>query len=279
MEKIILAIDALKLDINALDFACYIGRLTKSKITGAFLENYETAERPLLNQMLVMNSIDIPPEEASVGREARQELIEKNILFFKESCISKGINFSLHRDRGNPATELAEESRYADLLIASAGISFHKPSEGSLTEFVREVLKNAECPVIIAPEKFEAVDQVIFTYDGTASSVFAIKQFTYLFPQLGDKKVTIIQVNDEGKWRDPDKYKFKEWLKAHYIDMHFEALKGETDTELFSYLLKRENIFIVMGAYGRNSISRFFKHSHADLLIKTVTQPIFITHL
>ena len=34
-----------------------------------------------------------------------------------------------------------------------------------------------------------------------------------------------------------------------------------------------------MGAYGRNDLSQFFKISHADILIKTVTQPIFIAHL
>jgi len=86
-------------------------------------------------------------------------------------------------------------------------------------------------------------------------------------------------VNKEGEWCDPDKHKFSEWLKEHYTDLHFEALKGETDNKLFDYVFGRENMFLVMGAYGRNALSLFFKRSHADLLIKTVTQPIFIAHL
>jgi hypothetical protein len=61
--------------------------------------------------------------------------------------------------------------------------------------------------------------------------------------------------------------------------MYFEALKGETGTKLFDFLFKRKNMFLVMGAYGRNALSQFFKRSHADLLIKTVSQPIFIAHL
>jgi nucleotide-binding universal stress UspA family protein len=159
------------------------------------------------------------------------------------------------------------------------GTSFKKHYEGSPTEFVRDILKKAECPVIIAPESFEALDEIVFTYNGSASSVFAIKQFTYLFPQLHNKKVSIIQVNEAGEWRDPDKYKFKEWLKEHYTDLHFEALKGETEAKLLDYVFKRKNMFLVMGAYGRNALSQFFKSSHADLLINTVTQPIFIAHL
>ena len=87
-----------------------------------------------------------------------------------------------------------------------------------------------------------------------------------------------MQVNEAGEWQDPDKYKFKEWLKEHYTDLHFEAQKGKTDTILFDYLFKRKNMFLIMGAYGRNVLSQFFKRSYADLLIKTVTQPIFIAH-
>jgi hypothetical protein len=44
MEKILLAIDAMKPDIKSLDFACYIANLTKSKVTGVFLENLVSTE-------------------------------------------------------------------------------------------------------------------------------------------------------------------------------------------------------------------------------------------
>jgi hypothetical protein len=278
MEKILLAFDAVNPDMNAFEFACYLGRLTKSKITGVFLENLVDEERPILKHVHGMTYVDWTINEKSDDHKAKIELIEKNIAFFKEGSINRGVNYSLHRDRGVPANELIEESRFADVLVVDAETSFNKRYEGSPTEFVKDVLKKAECPVIIAPESFDAVDEIIFAYNGSASSVFAIKQFTYLFPQLHNKKVSIIQVNEEGEWKDANKYKFKEWLKEHYTDLHFEALKGTTDVKLFDYLFKRKNMFLVMGAYGRNTLSQFFKRSQADLLIKTVTQPIFIAH-
>ena len=52
MEKILLAVDAINPDNNSLEFACYLGRLTKSKITGVFLENLPIEERPLLKKVL-----------------------------------------------------------------------------------------------------------------------------------------------------------------------------------------------------------------------------------
>jgi hypothetical protein len=278
MEKILLAINGINVNRNALEFACYLARLTKSKIIGVFLENLVADENPVLKQMHGLRYLDWEVDEKSDEYTSKMELIERNISIFKEGCINREVRFGFHRDRGVPAQELIEESRFADVIIADSETSFNKRYEGVPTEFVRDILKKTECPVIIAPENFDAVDEIIFTYNGSASSVFAIKQFTYLFPQLNDKRVNIVQANKKGQWEDSHRYKFKEWLKDHYTHLHFEAIKGETDTELFDYAFGKENIFLVMGAYGRNSLSRFFKRSHADVLMQTVTQPIFITH-
>lgn len=278
MEKILLAIDATNLNINSLDFACFLGRLTKSKITGVFLENRVAEEKPALKAMQGAAYKDWAVDENSDDHKAKMESIKKNIAFFGEGCINREVRYEVHQDRGVPSDDLIEESRFADAVIVDAETSFNKNFEGIPTEFIRVVLKKAECPVIIAPENFEAIDEIVFTYNGSSSSVFAIKQFTYLFPELKEKKVSIIQVNETGEWLDKDKNKFMEWLQNHYTDLHFEALKGETENVLFDHLFKRKNIFLVMGAYGRTTLSRFFKRSYADLLINTVTQPIFLAH-
>jgi nucleotide-binding universal stress UspA family protein len=278
MEKILLAIDATNLNINSLDFACFLGRLTKSKITGVFLENLVAEEKPVLKSMQGAAYIDWVVDENSDEHKSKMEAIKKSINLFKEGCINRETQYELHREGGVPASELIEESRFADALIVDAEASFSNHFEGIPTGFIKDVLKKAECPVIIAPENFEAIDEIVFTFNNSSSSVFAIKQFTYLFPELKEKKVSIIQVNETGEWLDKDKDKFMEWLQNHYTDLHFEALKGKTENALFDHLFRRKNIFLVMGAYGRTSLSRFFKRSHADLLINTVTQPIFIAH-
>ncbi|HUZ57850.1 MAG TPA: hypothetical protein VMU83_03615 [Hanamia sp.] len=236
-------------------------------------------EKPVLKALQGAAYVDWAVDENSDEYKAKVALIKKNIALFGESCINREVNYKLHRDRGVPASELIAESRFADMLIVDAETSFNNRFEGIPTEFVRDVLKKAECPVILAPENFEAIDEIAFTYNGSSSSVFAMKQFTYLFPELKEKKVSIIQVNEKGEWSEKDKNKFTEWLQNHYTDLHFEALKGETEYVLFDYFFSRKNMFLVMGAYGRNSLSQFFKHSHADLLINTITQPIFIAHI
>jgi nucleotide-binding universal stress UspA family protein len=277
MEKILLAIDAKNLDMPALDFACFIGRLTNSKITGIFLENLVANETPVLRKIQATGYPEWE-DESSADYQNRKKAIEKNISFFKEACEKRAVRCSLHNDGGLPADEIINESRYADLVIVDAATSFHKTYEGVPTEFVKDILQKSECPVIIAPESFDGIDEIVFTYDNSKSSVFAIKQFTSLFPELHDRRTTILQVNEAQAWTDKAKYNFREWLQNHYTAIDFEILDGDIDDKLFDYLFKRKNVFIVMGAYGRNTVSRFFRKSHADRLIKTITQPIFIAH-
>jgi len=278
MEKILLAIDAYNPDQNAIEFACYLGRLTESKITGIFLENVTADQKAVLPDGHETPSAEYDADDYWIQNLARIERIEKNIQFFRQKCAAEDVLCRVHRDRGFPATELIEESRFADLIVINAGFSMNTHYQGSPTDFVNDILKNAECPVVLAPENFDGINEIIVAYNGSASSVFALKQFTYLFPQLGDKKITAVQVNETGRWEEEGKYNFSEWLRIHYRNVHFEALTGETDRALFDYLVKRKGVLLVMGAYGRNALSQFIKHSRAELLIKTLTQPIFIAH-
>lgn len=279
MEKILLAINAVDPDTNALDFACYLARLTKSKITGVFLENFVAEEMPVLKQKDGITYMNWEVDEKADDYKEKMAIIENNIAFFKERCTSLGVSYGIHLDRGVPIFELIDETLFADLLVVDAKTSINLHYEESLSEFVRHILKKAKCPVIIAPENFDVTDEIIFTYDGSASSVFAIKQFTYLFPQLQNRKVRVLQINETGEWKEQDKLKLQEWLKDHYAQFELEAVKGNSDNKLFDYLYPKKNLFLVMGAYGRNTLSQFFKPSHADLLIKTISQPIFIAHL
>lgn len=254
MKKILVAIDAGKINRNYLDFACFLAKLTHSKIIGTFLSRKE--------------------EES----KARTKLIDENIQFFKQTCENKGSNCSVHLDKGVPVSEIISESRFAELLIVDPEMSFGGKNEGIPTGFIKEVLTKSECPVVIAPFSFYGTEEILFAYDGSKSSLFAIKQFTYLFPELTDKKVTILQVNENEDGPVIEKEKIGELLQMHYSSIGFHTLYGKASDELYNYLLGKKNIFVVMGAFGRGMLSGFLKHSTAELVVKTINLPIFIAH-
>src|SRR4030095_3532842 len=149
MEKIILAVDALNPDQQAFDFACFLGRLTHSKITGIFLENLLEESRPVLKDPQG-RTIMYRDDDEAVEYLSKKARIEENISLFKNGCINREVCFNIHRALGQPATELIEESRFADLLVIDAETSFNRGLEANPTRFVKEILQHAECPVVIS---------------------------------------------------------------------------------------------------------------------------------
>ena len=147
------------------------------------------------------------------------------------------------------------------------------------SHFTKEILANAECPVMLAPEKTGNMETVVFCYDGSSSSVFALKQFTYLMARMKNKKAILLEVNKTGKEEfNEDHRRLMAWLRTHYSFVEYHALKGRAKDELFTYFFMKSGEVVVMGSYGRTALSNFFKHSAAETIIRTIDLPIFITH-
>ncbi|BAV06861.1 hypothetical protein SAMN05421788_102505 [Filimonas lacunae] len=277
MEKILVTMDATKLNRNLLDFAAYVARLTHSKITGVFLESPEAEEIvPVRKSVLGMPYVDSIVAGNLPEVKERNKLYNENVKLFKEACDTRGIPYSLCYN--HCLADIITESRFADVLIVDAEMSFNSQYDGTPSSFIKEVLAKAECPVIIAPFHFTAIEEILFAYDGSMSCVFAMKQFTYLFPELADKKIRVLEVNAHKDSEITQRNKVGEWLKMHYSCIGFELLHGNASTSLLQQLLGKQNTFVVMGAFGRNMLSGFFKHSTAELVIRTIDLPVFIAH-
>jgi hypothetical protein len=276
MEKILVVIDPLNANRNLLEFALYIGQLTKSAITGLFIEDAVTG-RPVEKDL---HGFPVAfTETATVkNRLVMKAEIEEILSDFEKKCVDRWIPFVVHRDFGVPVEDVVSESKFADLMLIDAGVEIEKKTGGAPTAFVREILRKSECPVILAPEHTGEIHEIIFCYDGSPNAMHAIRQFTCLFPQFKDKKLVILEITKDGKGDRQSEKRLKEWVGNHYMYFHHELRSGAVRQILFDRVFKKENIFIVMGSFGRSAISAFFKKATAESLIRITTQPVFIAH-
>lgn len=276
MEKILLALDRRVINMNVVDFACFLARLTRSELTVILLQSEEP-------EATGAKDMDQLHQEAEVGsavleRKLTKKTTEDNLLHFESACQNRGIRIRIHQNEGEPVSEIISESRFADMLVVDPEMSLGSRREAVPTHFIKEVLSNSECPVVIAPYSFNGIEEVVFAYDGGASAIFAMKQFSYLFPELEDLKLTILQVSEEQQVPLIEKKKLIEFLQMHYSSIGFRILEGKASDELFKFLHDKKNIFVVIGAYGRKNLVDLFRHSTADLLLKAVNLPVFIAH-
>lgn len=276
MKKLLLALDAEKPDPQSLEFAIYLARLTGSSLTGVFLENLPGSP-PGVKFAYGSVYVESIGCETDPERTFKEKAAEDNIRNFKATCEAQEISCLVHRDQGVPLAELLAESRYADLMISGPALFATSPLE-TPAGTVKSLLVKAECPVIVAPHLTQPIDKILFAFDGGSSALFAIKQFTYVFPELSGADLIVLQAEEEAIFNEAEKEKIYEYLKAHYSRINFKDLRGKAKDELFDYCLREHNAMLVMGAYGRSWLSNLLRTSTADLVLKLNQLPVFITH-
>ncbi len=277
MKKILLVLDAAHIDTEIIHFACNYATLSHSTVTGLFFGNYEE-EVPEIKMEFGAPYIEEPPVY-SIGPNITLQQLEDHITLFKRTCAVRGVRCQVQFNNTSYGAEyIIEESRFSDLLIIKASATRERKLKDTPTPFVKDVLAAAECPVLVAPNNLAEIKEIVFAYDGSRSAVFAIKQFTYLFPELAEKKAIVLQVNKDDEMPVTGQEHLGKWLRLHYSSIGFKVLQGKATEELLAFLRDRQHTMVVMGAYGRNGLSELVKPATASPLLKSIDLPFFITH-
>jgi len=202
----------------------------------------------------------------------------KKVERFIDTCNNNGLNSSILLNRPITVEELIQEARFADLVMIDSSVSLSPMGDNGTSGELQRLLKAAACPVLLLRDGAIDIEELIFTYNGSASSVYAIKQFTQLFPSLSEKQVTVLYVAENGTTSIPEHEKVMNYLQYHYSKIGIRILKGDPSTEITSFLRNRRTALVTFGAYGRSNFSRFFHPSESDNTLRTLKLPVFITH-
>jgi hypothetical protein len=273
MQKVIISLDGQHFPKGAFEFVKSINVKSKIMLAGVFLSPVDYSK---LLAYTGMDGITVMPEWLVKNED--DLLVNKNISLFKETCIAEGIEFRIHKDTDLMAiSSLIEETRFADVLLISSELFYANVSKQQPNFYLEEVLKRSECPVMLVPENFSEPGQVVLAYDGNESSVFAIKQFAYLFPELANREtilLSIIQHEDEM----PEYSLVTELVSRHYPNLKVQSLHLKQRKDFAEWMADKPNSFIVMGAFSRSMLSQLFKKSFATDVIHDIKMPVFISH-
>jgi hypothetical protein len=191
------------------------------------------------------------------------------------------VHYNIHGNKVFALDSLLNESYYADMVLIDAEESFSNLDTSKPSHFLRNLLSGADCPVMVVPAEFKPIERFVFAYDGSPPSVYAIKQFSYLFRYSGNQQVEIFIISDDKHTNHlPNHHLLKELLKRKYPYVLQSIIKSSHTGEAFVDHMKTEkkNCLLVLGAYQRSSFSRWLYQSIADLLISELEIPLFVAH-
>jgi len=278
MKKFIAAFDGLKFSESTRDYAIQLAKQNKAHLVGVFLDDilyhsYSIYDVIKKNQGLLGSA----QKKLRLKDAKKRAIAAKN---FETTCKNAGVPYSLHHDRNIAIQELLHESIYSDLLIIDSSETISHYPEKKPTHFIRDLLGGVQCPVLIVPHEFKAISKLVLLYDGEPSSVHAIKMFSYTDHSLKQNPVKVLSVkNPKQSLRIPDNSLMTEFIKRHFPKATFTVLKGIPETEIIDYLKQLDNeTLVVLGAYQRGLVSRWFRPSMADVLMQNLQLPLFIAH-
>jgi hypothetical protein len=278
MKKFIIAVDGLKYSLNTYKTAVYFAKQAGAHLLGVFLEDMAYHSYKIY---------DLVPEEDDPTTDKLPELEEGDWMLrndaveqFERVCEQADVDYTIHRDRNTAINELLNESVFADLILINSSETLNHYYENKPTRIIRALLSDAQCPVLIIPEDYQVINSLVFLYDGTASSVQAIRTFSYLFPGLMDKNSEVVTVNNKMRQAPiPNARLMKEFMKRHFPKARYLTIEGIAENEIVKHFKSTQNNLLVLGANGRGNISRWMKRSLADILIQELRLPLFISHI
>lgn len=273
MRKLILALDGIHYSESAFDFARRLNEIQPVLLTGIFLPQTSYA-----NIWSYADGVGAPMFVPAI-EEDDMETIEKNIEKFETACIRNGIEFRTHKDFNDLALpELKKESRFADLMIIGSERFYENMGVGDPNNYLKEAIHNIECCVVVVPEKYNFPDVNILAYDGSDSSVFAIKQFSYLLPEMADNPTLLTYANIENEPGLPNESLIEELATRHFSNLTVSKLEIDSRKYFSTWVADKKSAIVVAGAFSRSSFSQFFKKSFVRDIIKEHNVPVFIGH-
>lgn len=277
MKKIIAAFDGLKLSQSTIDYTIKLGIQHEAHLVGVFLDDITYSSRGIYQ---LYNEKEFSHQR--VQQIAEQDLKDRNesVAKFEAACQKAGLNYSVHRDKNIALSDLVLESTYADLLVIDATETLNRYTEVPPTRFITELLSRVQCPVLLVPKHYTEISEVVLLYDGSPTSVYAIKTFGCLLPVLNTLPTEVVTVkSNEEDLHLPQSKLMKEFMKRHNPDATYTVLKGQPELEIPIHLRKQGGqALVVLGAYQRGSVSRLFRISMADVLVQELQWPLFIAH-
>lgn len=277
MKKFVAAFDSLRYSTSTCEYAIRLARKSNAHLVGVFLDD------PSRHNYKIYDLITEDGNSAARQKKLEQADIKtrKNATGnFETACKNAGLAYTVRHDKSTAIHELLQESIYADLLILDSSEKFTAYKEKIPSGFIRDFLTQVRCPVLLVPHKFKPIKNLVLLFDGEPASVHAIKMLSYTLGPLKQEPTEVVSVkNPDQPPHLPDNSLMKEFMKRHFPKAHYTVLKGVPEMEIVNYLKLQQNCpLVVLGAYQRGMVSRWFRASMADVLMRDLKLPLFIAH-
>ena len=269
-----MAIDGTNFSSGVFEFIRHLNEKAPVLVTGIFVPQTDYANLWSYSATAAAGSMYVPLIE-----EEESDEVAKNVAKFESLCQQNGIAYRVHKNFYDfVLPELKRESRFADVMILSGELFYQHVIGANQFDYMRYVLHNTECPVLIVPEHYRFPDNNIIAYDGSEESVFALKQFAYIFPELTTNQTLLVYAAPDDEKDIPSKDLVIELATQHFKNLEVDKENFDPKKYFATWISERPGALLVTGSFSRSAFSETFRKSFVADIIKEHQLPVFIAH-
>lgn len=265
MKKLSILYNNLHHPAHVLEFALDAAKKNGFEIEGVFVTDVETRPSYPFPNDLPLTSEQVTSETAE---QESAELIEEYIAGFRDDCSKAGVSSSIVK---TDLDHLFQLTRSTDVFLIDARYQQH-------TDKLAPFITRFHCPVLAVSESASKPDRVVFAFDGSEDSEYAIRKYNALFPENEAKAFHLLTVNKALELLEHRVF-INDFLEKKYKDLSIHHLEGDASEVIIDFLrLYPENMLVVMGSFGRSAVSRMIRPSVATRVFHETSSTIFIAH-
>ncbi len=214
MKKVLLVCDGSHFSEGAFKMAAYLQTLQPMLLTGVFL-GAEVFKYVYLNTDYVVADL------AGELRDEQDANITRTTSRFIELCEKYHVEYRVHKEVGlEPTSDLQKEMRFADLAIIGSEVFYGDYDRQQPNTDLKTALHQANARYCWFPNILPPILQTCLRTTAVANSVYAIRQYATLFPELCSNETLLVHAS-KGDKEIPDLGYIKELAARHFSNLEY----------------------------------------------------------
>lgn len=275
IKSILIPTDGSASSQTALDYGLYVASLFRAEITGLNVIDIRALEGPFLSD--ISGSLGFTPFQNYFPKF--QKILEErgNVILddFKSRCAEKSFQPKLKRKSGVIANVIAEEAKRVDLVVIAQRGEHEQWSTGMLGSTTDSVVRKSPRPVLVTPNAFREIKNVLVAYDGSTESNKALKTACEHFSDKNIQFQTVFVTSDEENSKKLTD-EVNEFVNSYQISCEIKVLEGDAPKEILNYSDQNQIDLIVMGAFSHSRIRDLILGGTTAHIIRNASIPVLL---
>lgn len=260
---------------TALDYGLYFASLFQAEITGLYVIDIRALEGPFLSD--ISGSLGFTPFQNYFPKF--QKILEDrgNVILdnFKNTCEEKSFQPKLKRMSGVIANVIADEAKRVDLVVIAQRGEHEQWSTGLLGSTTDSVVRQSPRPVLVSPNEFREVKNVLVAYDGSTEANKALKTACEQFSDKGVQFRVVCITGDEAKYNKLAG-EIDEFVGHYQLTYEIKNLNGDAPKEILNYSDQTHTDLIVMGAFSHSRFRDLILGGTTAFIIRNASIPVLL---